>query len=69
MNQKLSDWASMAEIASAIAVVVTLVLVLVELRENTEAVRAAARQSIAARIEDRTMGVAADSRLARTEAT
>jgi len=64
MNQKLSDWASMAEIASAIAVVITLILVLVELRENTEAVRAAARQSIAARIEDRTMGVAADSQLA-----
>ena len=64
MNQKLSDWASMAEIASAIAVVVTLALVLVELRENTDAVRAAARQSIAARIEDRTMAVATDSQLA-----
>lgn len=41
MNQKLSKWASIAEIASSIAVVVTLVFLLVGVQENTEIVRAA----------------------------
>jgi hypothetical protein len=42
MNQKLSDWASIAEIASGIAVVVTLVVLMLGIRENTESVRASA---------------------------
>ena len=41
MNQKLSDWASIAEIVSGIAIVVTLVFLLLGLRENTEVTRAA----------------------------
>ena len=40
MNQKLSDWASIAEIFSSIAVVVTLVLLLLGIKENTEVTRA-----------------------------
>ena len=42
MNQKLSDWASIAEIVSGIAVVVTLVFLVFGIRENTEITRAAA---------------------------
>ena len=42
MNQELSDWASIAEIVSSIAVVVTLVFLVTELQENTEVTRAIA---------------------------
>jgi hypothetical protein len=39
MNQRLSDWASITEIASGLAVVVTLVLLLLGIRDNTEITR------------------------------
>jgi hypothetical protein len=42
MNQKLSDWASIAEIISGIAVVVTLIVLIVEVRDNTEILRVSA---------------------------
>ena len=42
MNQKLSDWASTAEILSSIAVVVTLLFLVFGIRENTEITRVAA---------------------------
>ena len=41
MNQKLSDWASIAEIISGVAVVVTLIFLIVGIRENTSITRAA----------------------------
>ena len=40
MNQKLSDWASLAEIVSAVAVVATLIFLIIEIRGNSEAIRA-----------------------------
>ena len=40
MSRKLSDWASVAEIASGVAVVVTLVVLIIGVRENTDAIRA-----------------------------
>jgi len=46
VNQKLSDWASIAEIVSSIAIIVTLVLLIAEVRGNTSAVRAATFQSV-----------------------
>jgi len=49
VNQKLSDWANLAEIVSGVAIVVTLVFVIVEIRENTEAIRSSNRQSLASR--------------------
>jgi hypothetical protein len=42
MNQRLADWASVAEIISGIAVLVTLIILIVGVRENTESVRASA---------------------------
>ena len=39
MNQKLSDWASIAEIVSGLAVVVTLVILIIGIRENTNITR------------------------------
>jgi hypothetical protein len=38
---KLSDWASIAEIVSGIAVVITLIMLVVGIRENTNTTRAA----------------------------
>ena len=46
MNQKLSDWASIAEITSGIAVVVTLVFLVLGVRENTNVTRASMYQGV-----------------------
>jgi hypothetical protein len=43
---KLSDWASVAEIASAVAVVASLVYVGVEIRQNTAATQASTAQAL-----------------------
>lgn len=42
MKLRLSDWASVAEIVSGIAVVVSLIFLIVGIRENTAVMRAAA---------------------------
>ena len=42
MNQKLSDWASVAEIVSGLAVVTTLIFLVTGIRENTNVIRATA---------------------------
>jgi hypothetical protein len=42
LNQKLSDWAAIAEIVSGIAVVITLIFLTFGIRENTAVTRAAA---------------------------
>ncbi len=45
MNQKLSDWGSIAEIVSGFAVVVTLVFLVLGIRENNELTRASVYES------------------------
>lgn len=40
MKKKLSEWTSIAEIASAAAVVITLVVLVIGVHENTDAIRA-----------------------------
>ena len=42
MNRKLADWASIAEIVSGLAVVVTLVVLIAEIRDNTQVMRVSA---------------------------
>jgi hypothetical protein len=49
MNKQLSDWASLAEIVSGIAVIMTLILLIFEIRGNTSEIRASALTEIAAR--------------------
>ena len=49
MNQKLSDLASIAEIIASVAVVVTLVVLISEVRGNTDEIRAAALTNLADR--------------------
>lgn len=46
MSRKLSDWAMIAEIVSGIAVVITLVFLILGIRENTAVTRAAMFDSI-----------------------
>lgn len=45
MNQKLSEWANIADIFSGIAVVITLVFLIVSVQANTAALRATAYES------------------------
>ncbi len=47
-RRSLQDWASIAEIVGAAAVVVTLIYVAYELRENTRALEVASRQTLGA---------------------
>jgi len=61
---KLERLALVAEIVSGIAIVVTLIVLVIEVRDNTNAVRAETRQSIAERVERITMTVATDDELA-----
>ena len=45
-NDRLQKWALIAEVIGAVAVVVSLIFVGIELRSNTEATRAATREAI-----------------------
>lgn len=49
MKLKLSDWASIAEVVSAIAVIISLVYVGIQINENTGETRAANRQQLVSR--------------------
>jgi len=40
LNQKLSDWASIADIVSGAAIVITLIILIVEVRGTTNAIQA-----------------------------
>ncbi len=55
---KLKKLALIAEIVSGVAIVVTLIVLVSGIRDNTSAVRAASRQSIAERVEHITLTVA-----------
>ena len=60
MNQKLSDWASIAEILSGIAVVITLIVLIVGIRENTDSVRSSTYADSLDRLNDFQMEVLVD---------
>ena len=60
MNQKLSDWASIAEILSGIAVVVTLIVLIIGIRDNTDSVRASTYADSLDRLNDFQMDVLVD---------
>ena len=64
MNQKLSDWASVAEIVSGVAVVATLVFLIFGIRENTEVTRAAAYEGLISSLNGTTQMLVEDESLA-----
>jgi len=61
---KLSDWASIADVIAGVAVVISLAILIAEVRGNTEAVIATNRQSTASRVEQIALTVATDPVLA-----
>ena len=65
MNKKLSDLASIAEIVSGIAVVVTLVFLVVGIRENTDITRADAFDRNIESLNQFRLDLAKDPELAR----
>jgi len=48
-NLRLTDWASIAEVVGAFSVVISLIYVGIQVRDNTEEVRAANRQQLIGR--------------------
>ncbi len=64
MNQKLSEWASIAEVVSAVAVVVSLLYVGYQISENTSEARAANRQQLVSRAHSAVTAVATSPELA-----
>ncbi len=65
MNKKLSDWASLAEVVSSIAVVITLVVLIVGVNANTTVTRAAVYQDSLDRLNDFETIIVQDSDLTR----
>ncbi len=65
MNRKLSDWASTAEIVSGVAVVVTLIFLILGIRENTAVTRAAAFDRNIDSINQISIALAQDEELSR----
>ena len=65
MNQKLSNWASIAEIVAAIGVIVTLIFLIVGIRENTEITRVTAFDRNMEAVNQWRMELAKDPELAR----
>jgi len=62
---KLSDWSSIAEIASGLAVVVTLVLLLIGIRDNTEVTRASMYFALIDSINEADRAIWSDAELSR----
>ena len=65
LNRKVADWANLAEVVSGVAIVVTLVFLIVEIRQNTDAIQSANRQSLAARGENHMLARVDSPELAR----
>ena len=63
VKQKLQEWALVAEIIGSVALVVSLIYVGYEIRQNSEQVRVANRQSIASRVEQLTLASGNNPRL------
>ena len=61
---RLSDWANIAEVVGALAVVLSLIYVGIQVRDNTEAVRASNRQQLVDRAHSATNNAATSPELA-----
>jgi len=65
MKQKLSDWASIAEIFASLAVVITLIILILGVRENTEIVRASSYNDLLGNVDEQAHVILASERLTR----
>jgi len=60
MNQRLSEWANIAEIIGAAAIIISLVYVSIQVRDNTNAIRSAATNDAATAMQSWYMSVGSD---------
>jgi len=65
---RLAEWASIAEVVGAVAVVVSLIYVGIQVSENTGAVLAANRQQLVGRAHTATTSIATSPELAAAHA-
>ncbi len=65
MARKLSDWVGIAEIVSSLAVVITLIFLLFDIRENTDITRAAVYDRNMDSLNDWRLAIAKDKDLTR----
>ena len=65
MNQKLSDWANLAQIVSGVAVVITLVFLILGIRDNTDVTRAAMYQQSTVSLTEFRRDILRDPEIAR----
>ncbi|MDX1461405.1 MAG: hypothetical protein R3348_10155, partial [Xanthomonadales bacterium] len=63
-NLSLSEWASIAEVIGAIGVVISLIFVGVQVRENTDEIRATNRHQLIGRAHSATTSIAANQGIA-----
>ena len=63
---RLAEWASLAEVVSAIAVVISLIYVGIQIRDNTEAIRAANRQQLSSRAHNAIITIATSAKLSES---
>ena len=68
MNQKLSDLASLAEIVGSVAVIVTLIVLILEIRGNTEEIRSTALTNLSGRTQTLLMTTIANAALMEANA-
>jgi hypothetical protein len=61
---RLSEWASIAEVIGAIGVVISLIFVGVQVRENTDEIRATNRHQLIGRAHSATTSIAANQEIA-----
>lgn len=60
MNYRLSEWANIAEIVGAAAIIISLVYVSIQVRDNTNAIRSAATNDAATAMQSWYMTVGSD---------
>jgi len=63
MNQKLSDLASVSEIVASVAVVITLILLIINVRENTEVIRSNSYDDLLGDVNEQALVIVQDERL------
>jgi hypothetical protein len=65
MKLKLSDWASLAEIVASVAVVKSLIMLMLDVRENTDVVRANSYDDLLSDVNEQALVIVRDERLIR----
>ena len=65
MNNRLSEWANIAEIVGAVAIIISLVYVSIQVRDNTNAIRSAATNDAATAVQSWYLTIGSDEQTSR----